>query len=137
MLEKARVLAGALGAEVPALPQKTGDSAGDSAAVLHYLLKDAGGSIGKTLKEKHGAAQSDLFELSLKSNLLLLLYSPDGSEGASIASVIQSRGERLGLPESAWKPVVDLIGAKASFDDVKAAVSKMHEEVRRHLKDSP
>ena len=134
---KARILADELKVEVPPLPVKTGESSKDGAAVLYYMLNDAGRAIASKLKKQYDQFHTDLFELALKSNILLMIYSPGEELGKSIAGVIKRNGSRANLPEELWKPVVDKIEAEASFEDVKEAVFKMHTDVRRHLEASP
>ncbi len=136
LLGKARILANELKVEVPPLPVKTGESAKDGAATLGYMLNEAGRAIGQKLKEQYDQSHADLFELALKSNILLMMYSPGESTGKTIAGVIERNGPRANLPEGLWKPVVDKIEAGASFEDVKEAVFKMHTDVRRHLEAS-
>lgn len=81
--------------------------------------------------EKFGNAAGTLFEVSVKSNLLILLYQPDEDQG--IGSVIQSRMSEIGLPENLWMGVVTAINNKASEGDVKDAVFKMHDYVAAYL----
>ena len=94
---------------------------------------DAGKSIIGKVKEKYGQEHADLFEMSLKSNLLLLMYGPGEKEGKAITNVIKRNGERAHVPANLWQPVVDKVETGESFDDVKAAVFKMQEDVRHHL----
>ena len=132
-LTKAKILASEVDAQVPPFPAKTGEKAKDSAAVIIYLLNGAGKTIIGKVKEKYDQDHADLFEMALKSNLLLLMYGPGEKEGKTIAGVIKRNGTRAGLPESLWQPVVSKVEADESFDDVKAAVFKMQEDVRLHL----
>jgi hypothetical protein len=133
VLTKARALAAEVGVEVPDLPRKTGRDSADAAAVLHYLLVETGQLIGRTIGERYGAEHAALFEVALKSNLLLLLYVPGGKEGAEIAAVLLQRGGKAALPARLWQPLIDKIGARATYPDLKQAVFRMHEEVARHL----
>jgi hypothetical protein len=133
VMGKARDMAQQLDVEIPPLPESTGDTTKDSAAALNYLMKTAGEPIAKKLKDKYGEDHSALFEMALKSNMLMLLYSPDDNMGRSIAGIIKDRGPKAGLSESLWKPVVDKIEEKASFEEVKEAVSKMHKDVSEYL----
>ena len=133
VMGKAKDSAQQLGVEIPPLPDQTGDTTKDSAAALHYLLKTAGDPIASKLRSKYDDAHAALFEMALKSNVLMLLYSPGDSTSKTIAGVIKNRGTEAGLPESLWKPVVDKIEEQAPFDEVKAAVSQMHQDVLNHL----
>ena len=83
------------------------------------------------MAEKFGIAAGTLYEVSIKSNLLLLLYEPGDDQG--IAGVIQSRMTEVGLPENLWMGVVNAINNKAPQGDVKDAIFKMHDDVAAYL----
>ena len=133
----ASVIGRALGVEVPPLPSRTGTKAEDSAAILAYLLRGIGEPTIKLLGDKHDAAHSRLFELAVKSNLLLMLYAPGDSLGVTIAKVIERNGPIGRLPEALWKPVVDLVRGGGPFDEVRTAVIKMHTDIAAHLATIP
>lgn len=131
LIQRSKIMADALGTVIPPFPDKTGNTTKDSAAILFYILNSAGKSIGNDLRNTHGKDHAVLFELAMKSRLLMLLYFPGSDEG--IGQVIEDRAKRVGLPEHLWKPVVDSITARASQDDVKRAVGKMHQDIDAYL----
>jgi hypothetical protein len=133
LLTKARTLAAEVGAEVPDLPRKTGKESADAAAVVHYLLVEAAQPMGRAIDQRYGAEHAALFEVALKSNLLLLLYVPGQKEGAEIADVLVQRGRKADLPEELLRPLVAKIAARAAYPDLKEAVFRMHDDVARHL----
>jgi len=53
--------------------------------------------------EQFGKNAGLLFEISVKSNLLILLYEPGDDQG--IGSVIQARCNEIGLPNNLWLDV--------------------------------
>ena len=130
---KAKTLATEMDAQVPPFPAKSGNKARDSAAIASYLLNEAGKPIIQKIKEKHGSEHTQLFEMALKSNLLLMLYGPGDEEGKAISNVIKRNGTRLNLPENLWQPVVDKVEAGAPFAEVKDAVFKMQQDVSQYL----
>lgn len=132
-MKTAKALAAKMDAQVPPLPPKTGTKAKDSAAIIYYLLNDAGKSIIGKIKEKHGPEHGQLFEMSLKSNLLLMLYGPGEKDALAISGVIKRNGARLNLPAALWQPVVDKVEAAAPYGQVKDAVFKMQQDVGRYL----
>jgi len=132
-LKKAKTLAASVDAQVPPLPPKTGNKAKDGAAIVSYLLNEAGKPIIKKIKEKHGNEHGQLFETSLKSNLLLMLYGPGEEEALAISGVIKRNGTRLNLPENLWQPVVNKVEAGAPYAEVKDAVFKMQKDVGQYL----
>ena len=101
------------------------------AAVIEYLIKGDGAEIGRKIAEQFGKNAGLLFEISVKSNLLILLYEPGDDQG--IGGVIQSRCNEIGLPNNLWLDVVNAVNGKASKDEVKNAVFKMHDDVATYL----
>ena len=133
VMAKAKTLAATIPVDVPELPAKTGDKAKDSAASIQYLITQAGEPIGKALRARHDVAHVALFEMAAKSQLLLLLYAPGDSLGESLVSVIKRNAPRASLPDNLWMPVADKVQAGAPFAEVKAAVTRMHADVSKHL----
>ncbi len=132
-LSKAKILAQEVGATVPAFPMKTGDKSKDTAAIMAYLLKNVNKDIGTSVKSKYGQEEAALFEMSLKSNVLLLIYGPGDSTGKTVAKVIRSNAKTANLPENLWMPAVSKIESGASFDDVKTAILEMQTNVGKSL----
>jgi hypothetical protein len=123
-----------LGTSVPDLPEPAaaGDEGPASRQVINYLLMN-GQQIGRELSKQHGPEHAALFEIALKSNILLLLYTPGASAGKSIASAISQVAPQAKLPAELWQPLVDAIGRQAPQEDVQAAVRKMHIAVDQYL----
>jgi hypothetical protein len=128
-LSKAKKIADIFSIEVKPFPAKASDSAQASADVIHYLIAGDGAQIGVALTQKYDEAHGFLFEVAVKSNLLILLYGPGESLGKSIAEVIKSRLTSIELPDTLWGQVVTLVNNGASQDDVKQAVFKMHKDI--------
>ena len=89
--------------------------------------------IARDLGQHHGPEHSALFEVALKSNYLLLLYSPGSSATDSISAAISRAAPQARLPAELWKPLVDRLGKQSSLNDVRAAVRKMHNDVEQYL----
>ncbi len=128
-LSKAKKIAEIFGLTVKPFPAKAGSSAASSADLIHYLIAGDGAALGAALARKYDDAHGVLFEVSVKSNLLILLYAPGDSLGRSIADVIKSRLTVIHLPDKLWGGVVGLVSKKAAVDTVKEAVFKMHKDV--------
>jgi hypothetical protein len=128
-MSKAKKIADIFGVEVKPFPAKASDSAQASADIVHYLIAGDGAQIGVALAQKFDQEHGILFEVAVKSNLLILLYGPGDSLGKSIAQVIQSRLTSIQLPDKLWSGVVTLVNNGASQDDVKEAVFKMHKDI--------
>lgn len=123
----AATAASALGIKLPPLPAKTGDKIKNSAAVLNYLLASAGGPIGKILQDNLGPEHAAVFEIALKSNILLMLYGPGDSTTNTIAKVIRNRRTTANLPNSMTDPLLQLIDRQPSYAEVKAELFTLHD----------
>jgi hypothetical protein len=131
MLSDAKSIANDLGVPLNPLPPKDSSDAKTLATIIHYLIKGDGWATGAALLKKYDYTHGALFEISVKSNLLLLLYAPGDDSG--IGGVIKSRCEEIKLPPQLWSGLVIMIGKKATFDQVKDEVFKMHKDVAAHL----
>jgi hypothetical protein len=123
-----------LGTTVGELPEPAAanDTSPASRQVINYLLVN-GQRIGRELAKQHGAEQSALFEIALKSNLLLLLYTPGSSAGDSIASAISKAAPQANVPAELWQPLVDALNKHMLQAEVRSAVRKMHGDMERYL----
>ena len=101
------------------------------ADVIHYLIKGDGAQIGVDIAKDFGNSAGTLFEIAVKSNLLILLYEPGNDQG--IADVLQSRCVEVGLPNNLWFGLVNMLRESASKEEVKNAVFKMHDDVAAYL----
>jgi hypothetical protein len=101
------------------------------AEVIEYLIKGDGAEIGRQIAKDFGGEAATLFEIAVKSNLLILLYEPGDDQG--IADVIQSRCTEIGLPNNLWFDAVNVVRGGASKEDVKNAIFKMHDDVAAYL----
>jgi hypothetical protein len=133
-LDQAKSIAGDLGVTVNPLPPKANASAETLATVIHYLIKGEGWSTGKQIVDKYDRTHGVLFEVAVKSNLLLLLYEPGNDSG--LGALIKSRCEEIKLPPHLWMDLVTKMGNKVAADAVREAVFKMQKDVPRHLLDS-
>jgi len=123
----AETAASKLGIKLPDLPAKTGEKAKDSAAVLYYLLTSTGNPIGNILRQKLGSEHATIFEIALKSNILLMLYGPGEKEAATIAGVIRERSTKANLPPVVTAKLLQLIDQQASYEEVKKELFAVHD----------
>jgi hypothetical protein len=129
VLSGAKTIADIFGLEIKPFPAKAGTSSESTADVLHYLIKGDGAQLGAALARKYDDEHGTLFEVAVKSNLLILLYAPGDSLGQSIASLIKTRLGPIHLPPELWTGVVTLVNNKRPPDEVKDAVFKMHKDI--------
>lgn len=117
----------ALGITIPDLPAASGDKIKDSALILRYLLVSNGTPIGNILQQNLGAEHVAIFEIALKSNVLLMLYGPGESTTNTIANVIRNRRTTANLPDAMTDPLLQMIARQASFAEVKAELLTLHD----------
>jgi hypothetical protein len=130
----AEVAAKYLGTSLTPLPEpapKT-DSALASNAVINYLVAD-GQRIGRDISKQHSVEQAALFEVALKSNILLLLYTPGSAAGNSISAAIAQAAPRSKIPNDLWQPLITALNQQATQNDIRAAVRKLHVDVDQYL----
>jgi hypothetical protein len=131
LLTSIKPLAEAMEIEIKSFPPRAAAETETYADMLHYLIKGDGAETGQQIAQKFGLPAGILYEVSIKSNLLLLLYEPGDDQG--IGGVIQSRMSEVGLPENLWVGVVDAINSKAPQGELKSAVFKMHDDMAAYL----
>jgi hypothetical protein len=126
-----------LGTSIDELPEPAAanDTSPVSQQAFNYLLVN-GQRIGRELEKHQGLEQSAIFEIALKSNLLLLLYTPGTSAGDSIATAISKAAPLAKLPAELWQPLVDALNKHKSQQDVRTAVRTMHSDIERYLAQS-
>ncbi len=131
LIDSIKPFTDAMQIEIKPFPPRGATPVETYAEVIQYLIKGDGAAVGRQIGEKFGKNAGTLFEISVKSNLLILLYEPGDDQG--IGDVIRSRCNEVGLPNNLWLDVVNAVGSKASKDDVKNAVFKMHDDVAAYL----
>ena len=131
LLADLKPLARSMGIEIKDFAPRAGNLTEAYAQILDYLIEGDGAAVGTTLSARYGRDAAGLFEVSMKSNLLILLYQPGQDRG--IGEVIKVRCEETKLPKHLWGGVVHSIDRKAPQGDVKNAIFKMHDDVADYL----
>jgi tetratricopeptide (TPR) repeat protein len=111
--------AASFGMKLPALPVGTGDRVNDSAAILSYLINSTGNPIGANLAKSYDAEHAAIFEIALKSHMLLILYGPGESSTNAIANVIRSRTVNIEFLSGMTAKLLQLIDQKATFEQIR------------------
>jgi hypothetical protein len=133
LLNDANSIGKELGVDVKPFPPKSDTDAKTMATLIHYLIKGDGWSSGNELVKKYSREHGILFEVAVKSNLLLILYIPGNDSG--IASIIQSRFQEIKVPRKLWGDLVDKVNRKDKVDAVNDAVFTLHKEVTTYYLD--
>jgi tetratricopeptide (TPR) repeat protein len=124
---EATAAATALGIKLPPLPKTKGNKIDDTATVLAYLLNSTGNPIGAILNKNFGGEHGYIFEIALKSNILLMLYGPGDSTSNTILSVLRDRSTKSNIVGGLTEQLIVLIDRKATFDAVKQEVFAMND----------
>jgi len=130
LMDEARQAADALGTTFMPLP--THPPMGENQTTMsnaHRYLLQQGQQIWQDLATTHGLDHAALFEMAVKSNVLLVLYEPGGSAANAISAAIAQSAPRSGIPEDLWRPLLAAIAKKAPPDELHDAVRRMHMEV--------
>jgi hypothetical protein len=122
LLASIKPITEAMQLDLKPFPPRSSDSAQTYADVIHYLIQGDGADLGSDISTKFGNAAGTLFEVSVKSNLLILLYRPGEDQG--IGGVIQARMSEIGMPENLWIGLVNAINSKAPETDARTPSSR-------------
>jgi hypothetical protein len=80
-----------------------------------------------------GDDHAALFEVALKSNILLVQYQPDAPVSKLLAAAISQASERAQLPPDLVQPVLQAVDAQATVKEVRDAVFDMHDRIGQYL----
>ena len=131
LIESVKPLTDAMQIQIKPFPPRGASQVETYAEVIQYLIKGDGAEIGRQIGKDFGKAAGMLYEVAVKSNLLILVYEPGNDQG--FADVLQARCVEIGLPNNLWFDVVNTVRSSASKDEVKGAIFKMHDEVAAYL----
>jgi tetratricopeptide (TPR) repeat protein len=125
--------ANSFGIKLPPLPTRTGKKVEDTASVLNYLLNQTGNPIGGMLVRSDGQETAAVFEVALKSNILLIMYGPGDSTTNTISGVIKARSANAKFLGGMTSRLLELIQSGASYDSVKAELFNIHDLAPKYL----
>jgi len=128
--EQAEVL-GTTVADLP--PRPTADQVDLEGRRASEYLFGQGQAIGSHLAQSLGDDHAALFEVALKSNILLVQYQPEAPVSKLLAAAISQASERAQLPPELVQPVLQAVEAKATVKEVRDAVFDMHDRIGRYL----
>jgi hypothetical protein len=131
-LEQANTLARFLGASLSQLPPPLSDREVSTRAMVRHLFAE-GQRVGRQLAERYGPDHAALFELGVKSNLLLVLYEPKTPVAETLARSIAKARDEAGSPVELWQPLLDAMAEGREPAAVRQLVFRLHEEVDRSL----
>ncbi len=132
--DKSQRLAALLGTSVADLPPRPRADEVDPTATraMEYLFEQ-GQTIGRHLATQYGDDHAALFELALKSNILLVRYQPGAPVVQALSAAVSQASERANLPPELSQPLLSLLDEGATVTAVRDAVFQLHADVDRHL----
>ena len=135
-VDKTRVLARNIGKQLPKYPELSGNRSKNQSALLKFAVKTVGSPFAKAVRDRYGDGEMELFEMGLKSNLLLSIYQPGQSTAKSIAKSIEKAAESNNIPKDVWNKLVVAIEDGAPFAEIKGHVMALNRDMNRYLEGS-
>ena len=99
---------------------------------MDYLFEQ-GQVIGRQLAAQYGDDHAALFELALKSNILLVQYQPGAPVVKALSAAVSQAGERAKLPPNLYQPLLTLLHEDSPAKTVRDAVFQLHGDVDHYL----
>jgi hypothetical protein len=132
---EARAAAELLGTSVAELPEPAAATEGDGGSRrVHDYLFQQGQRIWRELTDRHGADHAALFEVAVRSNVLLVLYQPASPSVDALANSIREAAPKAELPAELWQPLLDTLADQSPPAAVRDAVRRMHADVEQFLR---
>lgn len=131
LLDKAAYAADLVGLELPTLPTSAGMNL--ETAVIGYLLDTGTATFVTKLGENYVPEYEELARLAVRTNALLLVYTPKSEQLDPLIASIRQAAEGSGLPLSLWSELVTMLEERAPFAEVKQRVMAFHTEVSDYL----
>ena len=132
MQKEANDAAAELGVVLPSLPTPAGAETPEQAVVATLSGETTASLVAATTK-RFGPAAGSLADLAIRTNLLLLTYSPRRDDVAAQATRLRSVAEGSGLPSDVWTPVMKLLDERGEYVAVRTAIFDLHRRVETLL----
>ena len=132
MLKEANDAATELGLSLPPLPTPAAEQTPEQ-AVVATLSCESAASLVATITEQFGKEAGALADLAIRTNLLLLTYSPRRDDVAAEADQLRAIAESSGLPSDAWTPLVKLLEERGEYIAARSAIFDLHRRVENLL----
>jgi hypothetical protein len=133
-LAQSRDLAATLGVTLNDLPPRGAAKEGASVSrTITDELLEHGQRLSGALATTHGPDHAGLFDVALKSNLLIMGYEPGSRATAELASAISQASRKTVLSSDLWQPLLKAIADRAPAAEVRQAVFRLHDDVDKIL----
>jgi hypothetical protein len=130
-LDQAKYAATLLGVELTSFPVSEGMPL--ETAVIGYLLDADSASFVKKLGDGYVPEYEALAELAIRTNALLLVYTPKSQQLEPLVKSIRQAAEQSGLPPELWADLVSMLERREPFNVVKQRVLSFHAAVGDYL----
>jgi hypothetical protein len=130
-LDQATYAAELVGAELPSFPASEGIAL--ESAVIGYLLSSGPSDVVDKLGADFAPEYEALAELAIRTNALLLVYTPKSQQLDPLISAIRQSAEKSGLPAELWAELIEMLELRGPFAEVKQRVLAFHTEVGDYL----
>lgn len=130
-LDQAAYAADIVGVDLPPLPVSDGIPL--EIAVISYLLDSNSNMIVQSLDDDYDPAYGALAELAIRTNALLLVYTPKSQRLDSLIASIRQSAENSHLPPELWLELITMLERRDPFADVKQRVLAFHTEISDYL----
>lgn len=135
ILKDANDAATELGLSLPPLPTPAAEQTPEQ-AVVATLSGESATSLVATITERFGQEAGALADLGIRTNLLLLTYSPRRDDVAAEADQLRTLAESSGLPSDDWMPLVTLLAERGEYVAVRSAIFDLHRRVEALLSEA-
>jgi hypothetical protein len=131
--DEAQFRAKEIGIEVKPFGPRPEKSTDGLIAMLEYFNKGDGANVGADVRRKWGAYHLGLYDISSRMYHVPLIFDLDPTLADKLTSGIRQNATRIRLPDRLWKPALDVVAKRQKFQDVRAAMIKMDEDVTQYL----
>lgn len=129
---EANAAAAELGVTLPPLPPPKSDQTPEQ-AVIESLNGELAANIVAAASDRFGPTAGALADLAIRSNLLLLTYSPRRDDADAQAADFTAAAKAAELPHDVWEPLAKLLGDRGEYIAVRTAVFELHLRVESLL----
>ena len=135
ILKEANNAATELGLSLPPLPTPAAEQTPEQ-AVVGTLSGESAASFVAATAERFGQEAGALADLAIRTNLLLLTYSPRRDDVAAEGAQLRSTAEGSGLPSDSWTPLLKLLDEQGEYVAVRTAIFDLHRRVEALLSEA-
>lgn len=131
LLDQASYAAGLIDIELPQLPIAASEEL--QKFVASYLLHEGSEQFADELRGEYPVEYAALAEFAIRSNALLLVYTPKNQQLNPVVESIRMAVTNSGLPAEYWEKLLGMLDRRERFADVKAEVLAMHTAIGDYL----